>query len=192
MARAGLTAEVLAVAAADQADQAGLANVTLSALARRFGVADASLYAHVKGRDDLLMRVAVRSAAEFADRLGLAVAGRSGEAALLAFAGAYRDFARAHPGRYAATQLQLAPADAAASAGHQRLIQLSYAVLHGYGLAEPALTDAVRLVRSTCHGFATLEASAGFGHPRAPSESWPHLVRALHAALAHWPTGAVS
>jgi Tetracyclin repressor-like, C-terminal domain len=57
----------------------------------------------------------------------------------------------------------------------------------GYGLAEPAATDAVRLLRSTFHGFAALEASGGFGHPRDVGESWRQAVRALHAALAQWP-----
>ncbi len=42
MARAGLTADRVVEAAADLADEVGFENVTLSALARRFGVKDAS------------------------------------------------------------------------------------------------------------------------------------------------------
>jgi hypothetical protein len=46
-----------------------------------------------------------------------------------------------------------------------------------------AATDAVRLLRSTFHGFAALEASGAFGHPRDIGESWRTAIRALHQPL---------
>src|SRR5690349_17137443 len=107
MPRQGLTAERVAAAAAELAGAHGLGRLTVAAGARHFGVADASLYGHVRSREALVHQVAVRGAAAFADRLGLAVAGRSGREALTGFADAYRAFAVAHPGQYAATQLQL-------------------------------------------------------------------------------------
>ncbi|MEU8662466.1 TetR/AcrR family transcriptional regulator [Actinoplanes philippinensis] len=186
MPRQGLTAERVAAAAAELADTLGLDRVTVAAVARRFGVADASLYGHVRSREALVHLIAVRGAAAFADRVGLAVAGRSGRAALAGFADAYRAFAVAHPGQYAATQLQLPPAVGRESAGHLRLIELSYATLRGYGLDEPGLTDAVRFVRSTLHGFATLETSDGFGHPRDLDASWRGVVAGVHTALERW------
>ncbi|MEV6104164.1 WHG domain-containing protein [Streptomyces sp. NPDC051940] len=183
MARVGLTAERLTEAAADLADEVGLENVTLSALARRFGVKDASLYAHVKGARDLRDRVSVRSAREFADVLGEAIAGRSGREAMLAFANAYRDFALAHPGRYAAVRL---PPPAGAVADYHRLSATTYAMLRGYGLAEPAATDAVRLLHSAFHGFVGIEASGGFRYTaRETADSWARALEALDAALTH-------
>jgi hypothetical protein len=68
------------------------------------------------------------------------------------------------------------------------MIELSYATLRGYGIEEPELTDAIRFVRSTLHGFAALETADGFGHPRALDISWRRVVDAIHAALANWPT----
>src|SRR6185437_2628749 len=127
--RAGLTAERVTVAAADFADEAGLPAVTVSGLARRLGVRDASLYSHVPSLVELRVRIAVLAAREMTDGIGTAVAGRAGHDALVAFAGAYRDFAIGHPGRYEATQLPLAPDRAAASPGHVRAIELSYGVL---------------------------------------------------------------
>jgi AcrR family transcriptional regulator len=50
--RAGVTAERLTLAAADLADEVGLDNVTVSALARNFGVKDASLHSHIKNAQD--------------------------------------------------------------------------------------------------------------------------------------------
>lgn len=48
MARVGLTKERLTQAGAELADEVGFDKVTVSALARRFGVKDASLYSHVR------------------------------------------------------------------------------------------------------------------------------------------------
>ncbi|MDG4808917.1 TetR/AcrR family transcriptional regulator [Micromonospora sp. WMMD1120] len=189
MPRQGLTSERVIAAAVDLADTVGLARLTVAAVARHFGVSDAALYAHVRSRDALIEQVAVRAAAGFADRLAIAVAGRAGRHALDAFADAWRAFALAHPGQYAATQLPLPPEVGTRSAGHLRLIDLSYAMLRGYGLDEPALTDAIRFVRSTLHGFTSLETVDGFGHPRAVDASWHSILDAVHTTLSNWPTG---
>ena len=117
MARAGVTAERLTLAAADLPDEIGFDNVTVTALARRFGVKEGSLYSHISNMRELRARVALLALAELADAAGAALAGRSGRDALVAFAGAYRDYARAHPGRYAASRYSLDPETAAASAG---------------------------------------------------------------------------
>lgn len=188
MVRAGLTTERVVRAAADLADIVGLDNVTVSALARSFGVKDASLYSHVKSIADLRARVALLAADELADHFGTAVAGLAGKDALMAFADAYRGYAQEHPGRYAATQLPMDPALIAESPGALRKIELTYAMLRGYGLAEPDLTDAVRLLRSTFHGFISIEAGGGFGHSRKVQASWERAVEALHLALENWPS----
>ena len=190
MRRAGLTADLVTRAAADLADEVGLDAVTVSAVARHFGVKDASLYSHVRGLADLRARVALLAAAEFADLLGPAVAGRSGRAALVAFADAYRDYARAHPGRYAAMQqpvdVPVDPAAVAGVAGSRRGIELIYGMLRGYGLGEPDATDAVRLLRSTLHGFVDLERRGGFNDPRDVESSWRRAVAAMHLLLSRW------
>ncbi|MGP3985415.1 TetR/AcrR family transcriptional regulator [Streptomyces sp. 3N207] len=188
MVRAGLTAERVVQAAAELADEVGLDNVTLSALARRFGVKDASLYSHIRSLSDLRTRLCVLAAREMTDRIGAAVAGRAGKDALIAFADAYRGYALDHPGRYAAGQLQIDPAVAAESVGHRRSIDLTYGMLRAYGLREPDLTDAGRLLRSTFHGYADLETRTGFSHPRRLDDSWHRSLEALHFLLENWPT----
>jgi AcrR family transcriptional regulator len=170
------------------ADEIGFDKVTVLALARSFGVKDASLYSHIKNLRDLRQRVAVASLAELADRVSDALAGRAGKDALVAFAGAYRDYAREHPGRYAATHFEL-DSDAVADSDAYRHSQLSRAVLRAYGLNEPDETDAVRMLGSVFHGFIALESAGGFSHtPRATDESWMRMLDVLHHALANWPT----
>ena len=78
MARAGLTAQRVTVAAADLADEVGFEAISLAALARGLGVKDASLYSHVGGLKDLRTRVTLLALAELADLLAAAVAGLAG------------------------------------------------------------------------------------------------------------------
>jgi AcrR family transcriptional regulator len=190
VARAGLTADRVVAAAADLADEVGFENVSLSALARGFGVKDASLYSHVRNLQDLRTRVAFLAGGELIDRIAVAVAGRAGRDALAAFADAYRAYALEHPGRYAATQIRIDQALVADSPALRRTAEITYGMLRAYGLEEPDLTDAVRLLRSTFHGYCALESSGGFGAPRDVQRSWERAVDALHVALTHWPREA--
>ncbi|MFF6994442.1 TetR/AcrR family transcriptional regulator [Streptomyces sp. NPDC008313] len=187
MARVGLTADRLVLAAADLADEVGFENVTVSALARRFGVKDASLYSHVRSLRELRTRVALLAGEEMIDLIADAVAGRAGKDALAAFAGAYREYALSRPGRYAATQIQIDQALVTGSRGFHRTAEITYGMLRAYGLDEPDLTDAVRLLRSTFHGYCALEATGAFGAPRDTGQSWDRAIDALHVLLEHWP-----
>ncbi len=187
MPRAGLTPARLTLAAADLADSDGLPAVTATALARHFGVAPASVYAHVRGTADLRERVALLGLQESADALADALAGRSGRDALSALADTYRTYAAARPGRWAATRTRLDPATAATSAG-PRHAALARAALSDYGLVEPDLTHAVRIVGAVVQGWIELEAAGSFDHSDPPAaESRERLVDALDTMFRSWP-----
>lgn len=189
MPRAGLTAARVTSAAADLADEVGLEQVTLAALAKRFGVATPSLYAHVRSQADLRTRVALLALEETADLVAAALAGVTGRDALAAVGGVWRDYARRHPGRYAATRVTLDTETALAGAG-PRHAELSRAALRGYRLSEVDRTHAVRLLGAVFQGYATLDAAGAFGHsgPDAPTpdESWERAIDGLHATLTSW------
>jgi AcrR family transcriptional regulator len=187
MARVGLTSERLTQAGAELADEVGFDKVTLSALAGRFDVKVASLYSHLKNSQDLKTKIALLALEELADRGAAALAGRASKDALTAFANVYRDYAREHPGRYAATQLRLGPESAAASAGG-RHTQMMRAILRGYDLTEPDQTHAVRLLGSVFHGYVSLELGGSFSHSAPDTqETWPRILDALDALLRNWP-----
>ncbi|MFD7658172.1 TetR/AcrR family transcriptional regulator [Actinosynnema sp. NPDC059797] len=187
MARVGLTSARLTRAGAELADEVGFDQVTVTELARRFDVKVASLYSHVKNSHDLKTRIALLALEELADLGAAALAGRAGKDALVALGDVYRDYAREHPGRYAATRFRLDPATAAASAGG-RHAQMTRAILRGYDLAEPDQTHAVRLLGSVFHGFVSLELDGGFSHSEPDSrETWTRVLDALDALLRNWP-----
>lgn len=186
MPRAGLTADRLARAGAELADEVGFERVTVSALARRFDVTVPSLYSHVRGSHDLLTRVALLALGELADRADEALAGRAGKDALAALGDVHRDYARAHPGRYDAARYRLDPEAAAASAG-VRLAQQMRAVLRGYDLDDPDQTHAVRLLGSTFHGFVSLELAGAFDHSEPSTQtSWDRIIDSLDLLLRSW------
>ncbi|EYR64077.1 TetR family transcriptional regulator [Actinotalea ferrariae CF5-4] len=190
MARQGLTAERLAKVGAELADEIGFDQLTVSAVARQVGVQPASVYAHLSGTGDLRARVALLALEELADLVSEALAGRAGIDALVAYADAYRDYARAHPGRWAAMQTPLDPATAARSAG-PRIAAMTRAVLRGYDLAGEDQTHAVRLIGSSLRGFIDLEAAGSFDHSGpAPAVSWRHTLVALDTLLRAWPPRA--
>ncbi|MFH8476248.1 TetR/AcrR family transcriptional regulator [Streptomyces sp. NPDC018000] len=186
-AHAGLTVDRITRAAAALADEVGIDKVTISALARTFGVKDASFYSHVKNIQEIRTRVAILASGEMNESLATAIAGRSGGDALTAFANAYRQYALQHPGRYAATQLRLDPAAISGTEAFTRSIELTYAVMRYYNLGDPDLTDAARLLRSTFHGYISIEAAGGFSHPREVDASWKKAIESLHMVLEQWP-----
>jgi hypothetical protein len=65
-------------------------------------------------------------------------------------------------------------------------------VFRAYGLGDPDLTDAIRLVRSTFHGYASLEAIGAFRDPRDVQASWERGVNALATLLENWPSDAAT
>ncbi len=186
MPRAGLTADRVVRAGADLADEIGFEATTVSAVARQLGVRVASLYSHGDGSTGLREGIARLALDELADRAGEAVAGRSGRDALVAFASAYRDYARRHPGRYAATRLRLGPDSPAVAAG-RRHAALTRAVLRGYPLDDVETVHAVRLLGSVVHGYTDLELSGSFDHSDPPpAESWARTLDMLDATLRSW------
>ncbi|MFY1673471.1 WHG domain-containing protein [Plantactinospora sp. WMMB334] len=192
MGRANLTSAVVVAAAAELADREGFDAITLSALARRFGVQTASLYSHVRDRSSLLDSVHELALGELADRIAISIGGRSGRDALVALADAHRDYARQFPGRWSALQRP-----AAASTVHSdaagRVVALTLAVLRGYQLPGTELVHATRLLGATINGFLSLEASGSMGHREPATEvSWRRALDALDTAFRCWPTGGKS
>src|SRR5947209_12501314 len=132
MARAGLDTDAVVAAAAELADADGLERMTLARLAGNLGVRPPSLYAHVDGLGDLRRRVAARGARQLASELQAAAAGRSHRDALVAVADAYRAYARAHPGTYAALQSAPVQEDSEGVGAAAAVVDVMLAVLRGY------------------------------------------------------------
>jgi AcrR family transcriptional regulator len=182
--RAGLDRATVVATAATLADAEGLDAVTVSRVAAALGVRPPSLYNHVDGRDGLLRGIALLGLAELAAALRDAAIGRSGTDALLAAAQAYRSYVKEHPGRYLAGAIDAPSED---DQEHQQaatlILDTLTATLRSYDLSPTDTIHALRALRASVHGFATLETSAGFGLDLDVDESFGRLVGALAAGL---------
>jgi AcrR family transcriptional regulator len=182
MARRGLDRGQIVEAACALADREGLEAVTLGRLAGELGVRPPSLYNHVEGLDGVLRGIALRTVVELGDTLQAAAVGRSGPDALRATARAMRDYARAHPGGYAAVQ-RAYPDDPEIGPAGARVVEVFVAVLRAWELEGDEAIHVVRIVRSALHGFVMLELNGGFGLPLDLDETFDRLVEVLVKGL---------
>jgi AcrR family transcriptional regulator len=170
-------------AAATLADEQGLEELTLVALAARLGVQTSTLHHHVAGLPGLRRALALMSLRELTHRLERAAMGKAGEPALLALAHAYRAFAHEHPGLYAAAQRAPEPTDVEWYAAYEEQIGVFLAVLAGYDLEGEDALHATRGVHSLLHGFVALEAGGGFVMPLDRDESFYRLMHLFATGL---------
>ncbi|HWS33048.1 MAG TPA: WHG domain-containing protein [Actinoplanes sp.] len=183
MPRAGLAPVAVIAAGADLADEVGFAGLTMGLLAERVGVRTPSLYKHVDSLDALRRGIGLLAKREIAVVLARAAAGKAGAEALHAFAETYRRWALEHPGRYAATVRAPAPEDTEDFRASEEALRILFDILTGFGLRDEAVIDAARMVRSSLHGFISLEGGGGFGYPQNIDRSYRFLVDSLVSTL---------
>ncbi|WP_402466977.1 TetR/AcrR family transcriptional regulator [Isoptericola aurantiacus] len=185
MPRAGLSREAvvrIALEIVDDGGTDGFTNLSLAQVAARAGVSAPSLYKHVRSLGALRRDVAVVAVRELDATITRAVVGRSGPDALRGLAHALRDHARAHPGRYEATQVAPDPEDPEAAehrAVAQDVVATIAAALRGFRLSETATIDAVRALRAGVHGYVVLELAGGFRLPQDVDHSFDALIDML-------------
>jgi AcrR family transcriptional regulator len=183
--RAGLSKADVIAAGAVLADEIGFAALAMAPLAQRLGVRPPSLYKHVVNLAELQHAIATLAMTELDRDVRDAVQGRSGCAALAAFAGALRDYVLAHPGRYAATVVEktTGPEDPLRIAAGRLMDALS-AVLRGYRIGEDEMVHALRTLRCAFHGFALLQLERGFQQSADPNAGFAWMVACLDRGLA--------
>ncbi len=182
MPRMGLTPDSVVSAAVVLADEHGVDELTLAALAAQVGVRVPSLYKHVDGLEDLRRRVAVVGTAALDAAVTRAAEGRQGRDALVSIAQAYRRFARVHPGQYEAL---MRFADPLAEPGPQ-LPQLLARVATDYKLDGEDGAHAVRTVQAALHGFVSLQARGGYGRTANVEASFYAMLALLDRGLGGW------
>jgi AcrR family transcriptional regulator len=187
--RAGLSPPRVVDTALALIDESGADALTLARVAERAGVAAPSLYKHVAGRSELRRLVRLRVLAEFDQALRDATLGRSGPEALRALATAYRAYLRAHPHRL--PFLEAAPDDPETGVAVERVVEVAYAAVRGYGLTGSEAVHAIRCLRAAVHGFAHLEALGGFGLPEDVDATFERLLDLVSQGVSAMATPPV-
>ena len=168
------------------ADEVGLGQLTLTALAQRLGVRQPSLYKHIDSLAGLQRSIAMQAKVQLGDVLGRAAVGRSGADAITAMSGAYREWALRYPARYQASMVMPDPDDVEHNEVTLGAITVIADVLTAYQLQGDDAIDAIRAFRSTLHGFVTLEAQGSFAMSADTNRSFDRMVAGFVVALSHW------
>lgn len=176
--RRGLTRDGVVDAALALVEAEGIEALTLSRVARELGIKPPSLYNHVSGLESLRRELGLRAVIAVGDRLGQAVMGRAGRQALLAAAVEFRSFVMASPHLYGLS-IQARPDDEQYDRASYRAIEPLLAVLRSYGFGEEDAIHAARALRSSLHGFVTLEMAGGFGLAVDVDRSYEWFVERL-------------
>jgi AcrR family transcriptional regulator len=187
--RAGLTRERVIEHAAAVADEVGVDNLTLAAVAQRCGVSLPGLYKHIEGLDAVKRDIALIAIRELTATLAAATVGVAGRDALRELATAYRSYARSHPGHYSAI-LRAPPAgDSAYADAGAAAVSVIASALKGYQLEGSELIHAIRMLRAAFHGMVSLEEGGGFGLPESVDQTYAHLIDALDTSFHTAATG---
>jgi AcrR family transcriptional regulator len=186
--RTRLDTTTVVQAAVDLIEAEGLEALSLGRLAKQLDVQTPSLYNHIDGLPGLFRELALRSTRELGERLGSAAIGKSGPAALLAMAEAYRAYVKDHYGLYMTglrSSGQQTPIDTELQAAQDRVLQIALTVVGTFGLQGKEALHAIRGLRSIAHGFATLEVAGGFGLPLDCDESFRRLMDLFAHSLSN-------
>jgi AcrR family transcriptional regulator len=175
--RAGLDTGAVIGEALKLIDEEGLEQLALGRLAERLGVRVPSLYNHIAGQGGLRRELTIYCLRELLGRLTQAAVGKARGEAILALAYAFRDYARAYPGRYALTVQAPAPDDEEWQELGRLSVGVVQAVLAPYRLSEETTIHAIRALRSIVQGFISLEIAGGFAIPLERAESFNWLLR---------------
>lgn len=180
--KAGLTRDEVIDAAVELADEVGLEQLTLAELAARLGIRPPSLYNHIDGVEGLRRDLALRGARAIAAAIEPLRSSQHADDSLRAVCSSYRTFSLEHPGLYAATtDVENLVADAEVWSAITVIIDQLGSTLTEMGIPSEKHITVIRAIRSTLHGFVTLEQAGGFGELEEIDESFELMIDFLIA-----------
>ncbi|MFF0153408.1 TetR/AcrR family transcriptional regulator [Micromonospora sp. NPDC005203] len=166
----------------DILESAGIAGLTMQAVADRVGVRAPSLYKRVRNRDDLVRLITEATIRDLGERLAVIVAGSDPRRELAELARAFRAFAHARPRGY---QLIFAPRSDLAGPS----IVLTHAVepvlrVTANLAGEDHALDAARTLTAWANGFVSMELAGAFKLGGDVDQAYEYGIARLADALA--------
>jgi AcrR family transcriptional regulator len=145
----------------DILESAGIARLTMQAVADRVGVRPPSLYKRVRSRDDLVGLIAEATVQDLGERLGTVGSSADPRRDLAELARAFRAFAHARPAGY---QLIFAPRPDIARPSLDSLTRATAPVMRvAANLAgEQHVLEAARTITAWANGFISMELAGAF------------------------------
>lgn len=178
--RVGLDKKTIIEAAADMADERGIANVTLKVLAEELGIKPPSLYKHFNGGiDELNKELMLYGWRSLENKITKAAIGKAKDEAIIAVCYAYRDFAAAHKGLFEAMQWYNMYQSKEHLQATEGMVSVFFQVLDAYGLNEGQKVHIVRMFRGFLQGFSSIESHGGYGNPLPIDDSFDFALQTM-------------
>ncbi|MEN0642043.1 TetR-like C-terminal domain-containing protein [Alkalicoccobacillus gibsonii] len=181
--RRGLTISDIIHTASNIADDQGLKQLSIGALAEKLKIKPPSLYNHVRGLDELHDLLAVYGCQKLLEKLEESILEVSKEDAVKQFSYAYVTFAKEHPGLYEATSRAAEEENVEIKQAQEQIVLVILRVLEAFDLENEHAIHVIRMLRSMLHGFVTLEQEQGFGLPYDLDQTLEVMIRTFLKGL---------
>lgn len=189
--KAGLDRKTIIEAAANMADEKGIANVSLKGLATELGVKSPSLYKHFSGGlDELNKELMLYGWRSLEGEITRAAIGKAKDDAIIAICYAYRNFVTLHKGLFEAMQWYNIYQSEEHLQASQGTISVLFQVLEAYGLTEEQKVHCVRMLRSFLQGFSAIECHGGFGNPTPTDDTFNFALKTILSGIHNLQGGA--
>jgi AcrR family transcriptional regulator len=191
----GLNSETILAAAVTIAESQGLESLNLQNLSAALEVKPPSLYNHIRSLEDLRARVAQFAIEQMEKSIRDKAVGREQERAIREIAAAYRDFAKKRPELYKAFSLIPKSESAELKESAHSLQNTLKRILETCRLQHDDEIHFIRFIRSSLHGFVSLEAM-GFFHRESravnKNASFNEMVNMFMVILKNYQKGMES
>lgn len=160
-----ITKSVVLQTAANIADEKGLSNVSLKAVAECLNIRTPSLYNHINSLDDLFREVAHQGMCEMNERMTRVAVGTYGDNAIKKIALEYLNYMVEHPGIYETIQWATWHGTDETAKIFSDYINLLTTLICSCNFKEEATTEILNLLTGILHGYSTLQLRYAFTEP---------------------------
>ena len=183
MARMGLDKNAVISRAAQLANDIGLDNITLKALANDLNIQPPSLYYHIGGLDDLKKELMIYGWHQMEEQIVEAVAGISGYDAIEVICREFVKYATENPGVFNAMLWYNKFENDKTNNATKKLFSVVFKVFSSLNISQEDSDHLMRTFRSFLEGFALLVNHNAFGNPISINDSLDLSLKVLMAGM---------
>ena len=183
MARMGLDKNAVISRAAQLANDIGLDNITLKALANDLNIQPPSLYYHIGGLEDLKKELMIYGWLQMEDQILEAVAGISGYDAIEVICREFVKYATENPGVFNAMLWYNKFENDKTNNATKKLFSVVFKVFSSLNISQEDSDHLMRTFRSFLEGFALLVNHNAFGNPISINDSLDLSLKVLMAGM---------
>ncbi|MCK6016010.1 TetR/AcrR family transcriptional regulator [Enterococcus faecium] len=162
--------------ACDIADEKGLNNVSLKAVAEKLNIRTPSLYNHIGSIDDLLREAAHKGMRTHNERMMQVAVGNSGDAAIKSLGIEYLNFMIEHPGVYEIIQWATWHGTDETAEIFGNYISLLTTLIHSCQFKTEKTDEILNLLTGVLHGYTTLQLQYAFTNPDKVREDFCNAI----------------